>query len=155
MPFPLGLELKNLQQISISAKKKTAFLLRLVQDPARSKWPPFTSFHERSNNGYAKKPKKPVKRQTDTKAQWNTLQVSRFYSFHLRMSYYFSVFLIRSLLYFQRSPLSYEWVLYHLYLCFIEELNSLWATNELCSNIHLQKYKPLKNNRNLNVEVTY
>ena len=32
--------------------KKTAFLLRLVQDPDRSKWPAFTSFYERSNSGY-------------------------------------------------------------------------------------------------------
>ena len=55
--FLLGLELKNLQRIWISAKK-TAFLLRLVQDPDRSKWPAFTSFYERSNSGYAIKPKK-------------------------------------------------------------------------------------------------
>ena len=34
-------------------RKKTAFLLRLVQDPARSKWPAFTSFYERSNSRYA------------------------------------------------------------------------------------------------------
>ena len=32
------------------------------------------------------KKKKTVKRQTDTKTQWNTLQVSLFYSFHLRKS---------------------------------------------------------------------
>ena len=44
----------------------------------------FTPFKERS--GYAIKPKKPVKRQTDTKTQWNTLQVSLSYSFHLRKS---------------------------------------------------------------------
>ena len=55
--FPLGLELKKLQQILISAKK-TAFLLRLVQDPARSKRPDFTSFYERSNSGYVIKPVK-------------------------------------------------------------------------------------------------
>ena len=46
------------------------------------------TFYERSNSGYAMKPKKKktVKRQTDTKMQWNTLQVSLFYSFHLRKS---------------------------------------------------------------------
>ena len=38
------------------------------------------------NSGYAIKPKKSVKRQTDTKTQWNTLQVTLFYSFHLRKS---------------------------------------------------------------------
>ena len=32
------------------------------------------------------KAKKSVKRQTDTKTQWNTLQVSLFYSFHVRKS---------------------------------------------------------------------
>ena len=38
-----------------------------------------------SNSGYAiKLKKKTVKRQTDTKTQWNTLQVSLFYSLHLR-----------------------------------------------------------------------
>ena len=47
---------------------------------------PFTSFYERNNSGYAIKPKKSVKRQTDTKTQWNTMQVSLFYSFHLRKS---------------------------------------------------------------------
>ena len=39
------------------------------------------SFHRtkwRSNSGYAIKPKKPVKRQTDTRMQWNTLQVGFF-----------------------------------------------------------------------------
>ena len=41
---------------------------------------------EVSNSGYAIKPKKSVKRQTDTKTQWNTLQVSLLYSFHLRKS---------------------------------------------------------------------
>ena len=46
----------------------------------------FTSFCERSNSGYAIKPKTPVKRQTDTKMQWNTLQVRLLYSFHLRKS---------------------------------------------------------------------
>ena len=56
--FPLGLELKSLQWIWISAKKNPAFLLRLVQDPDRSKWPAFTSFYERSNSSYAIKPKK-------------------------------------------------------------------------------------------------
>ena len=34
-----------------------------------------------SNNGYAIKPKKPVRRQADTETQWNTSQVSLFYSF--------------------------------------------------------------------------
>ena len=69
--------------IWISAKK-TAFLLRLVQDPDRSKWPAFTSFYERSNSGYAIKPKKTSKRQSNTKMQMNTLQVSLLYLFHLR-----------------------------------------------------------------------
>ena len=59
------------------------------------------------NSGYAIKPKKPVKRQTDTKTQWNTLQVSLFYSFHLRKSKVYrylafadlsNIFLIQSLL---------------------------------------------------------
>ena len=136
--FTLGLELKKLQRIWISAKKTACcdwsridpasllhsrFLcsrlgpcrsrwlldparLRVVphlssgivewakherawkslharKGPARSKWPAFTSFtsfYEKSNSGYAIKPKKPVKRQTDTKTQWNTLQVSLFLS---------------------------------------------------------------------------
>ena len=52
---------------------------------------------------------KTVKRQTDTKTQWNTLQVSLFYPFHLRKSYVqrylafadlSNMFLIQSLLYF-------------------------------------------------------
>ena len=54
--------------------EKTAFLLRLVQDPARSKWPALTSSYEGSNSGYAIKPKKKVKRQADTDRQWNTSQ---------------------------------------------------------------------------------
>ena len=37
-------------------------------------------------NKAKKKRKKSVKRQTDTKTQWNTLQVSLLYSFHLRKS---------------------------------------------------------------------
>ena len=44
------------------------------------------TFYERSNSGYAIKPKKSVKRQTDTETQWNTLQVSLLYSLHLRKS---------------------------------------------------------------------
>ena len=48
--------------------------------------PAFTSFYERSNSGYAIKPKKPVKRQTDTKMQWNKLKISLSYSFQLRKS---------------------------------------------------------------------
>ena len=61
--------------------------LHARKGPARSKWPAFTSFYEKSNSGYAIKPKKTVKRQTDTKTQWNTLQVSLFfYPFHLRKS---------------------------------------------------------------------
>ena len=48
---------KNLQPTWVSAKK-TAFLLRLVKDPARSKWPALTSSYEGSNSGYAIKPKK-------------------------------------------------------------------------------------------------
>ena len=61
------------------------------------------------NSGYVIKPKKPVKRQTDTKTQWNTLQVSLFYSFHLRKSKVYrylafadlsNIFLIQSLLLF-------------------------------------------------------
>ena len=61
------------------------------------------------------KAKKTVKRQTDTKTQWNTLQVSLFYSIHLRKSKVLrylacadlsNIFLIQSLLYFQRSPVT-------------------------------------------------
>ena len=33
------------------------------------------SFYERSNSGYAIKPKKTVKRQTDTKTQWNRMHL--------------------------------------------------------------------------------
>ena len=43
-------------------------------------------FVERSNSDYAIKPKTPVKRQTDTKMQWNTLQEGLLSSFHLRKS---------------------------------------------------------------------
>ena len=66
----------------------------------------YTSFYERINSGYAIKPKKSVKRQTDTKTQWNTLQLSLFYSFHLRKSKVYrslafadlsNIFLIQSL----------------------------------------------------------
>ena len=66
-----------------------------------------------SNSGYAIKPKKNSKRQSDTKTQWNTLQVSLFYSIHLRKSKVLrylacadlsNIFLIQSLLYFQWSP---------------------------------------------------
>ena len=46
---------------------------------------PFIERSERSNSGYAIKPKN-SKRQSNTKMQWNTLQVSLFYSFHLRKS---------------------------------------------------------------------
>ena len=60
--FPLGLELKHLQQIWISAKK-TTFLFRLVQDPAMKGV---------TYSDYAIKPKN-SKRQTDTKTQGNTL----------------------------------------------------------------------------------
>ena len=66
--FPLELELKNLQRIWIWAKK-TAVLLRLVQDPARSKWPAFTSFYERGNSGYAIKPKKKKNSKTTNRHQ--------------------------------------------------------------------------------------
>ena len=124
--FPLGLELKNLQRIWISAKKRH-FLLRLVQDPARSKWPAFTSFYGRSNSDSLRKhpfllallsaikPKETVKLQTDTKTQRNILLVSLFYSFHSRKSKVqrysafadlSNIFLILSLLYFQRSPVT-------------------------------------------------
>ena len=74
-----------------------------------------TSFYERSNSGFAVKPKKSVKRQADTQTQWNTLQVSLFYSFHLRKSKVqrylafadlSNIFLIQSLLYFQLSPVT-------------------------------------------------
>ena len=57
-----------------------------------------------------------VKQQTDIKTQWNTLQVSLFYSFHLGKSKVLKrylafadlskIFLIQSLLYFQRSPVT-------------------------------------------------
>ena len=41
------------------------------------------SSYEGSNSGYTIKPKKKtVKRQPDTETQWNTSQVSPFYSFH-------------------------------------------------------------------------
>ena len=76
------------------------------------------SFYERSNSGYAIKPKT-SKRQSNTKMQWNTLQVSLFYSFHLRKSKFYrylafadlsNIFLIQSLswslLHFQRSPIT-------------------------------------------------
>ena len=68
-----------------------------------------------SNSGYAKKAKKTVKRQTDTKTQWNTLQLSRFYSFHLRKSKvqrylafadFSNIFFIQSLLCFQQTPVT-------------------------------------------------
>ena len=55
--FPSWAGAENLQRIWISAKK-TAFFLRLVQEPDRWKWPAFTSFYERSNSGYAIKPKR-------------------------------------------------------------------------------------------------
>ena len=107
--------------------EKTAFLLRLVQDPARSKWPAFTSFYGRSNSDSLRKhpfllallsaikPKETVKLQTDTKTQRNILLVSLFYSFHSRKSKVqrysafadlSNIFLILSLLYFQRSPVT-------------------------------------------------
>ena len=55
--FPLGLELKKFA-VNLNFGEKTAFLLRLVQDPAaRQKWPALTSSFEGSNSGYAIKPK--------------------------------------------------------------------------------------------------
>ena len=73
-----------------------------------------TPFITQSNSGYAIKPKKTSKRQSTTKMQWNTLQVSLFYSFHLRKSKVerylvfadLCTFLLQSLLYFQRSPVT-------------------------------------------------
>ena len=62
-----------------------------------------------------KSQKKSCKRQRNTKMQWNTSQVSLFYSFHLRKSKvkrYLAfadlrnIFLIQRLLYFQRSPVT-------------------------------------------------
>ena len=49
--FPLGLELKNLQRIWISAKKRHSCCdwSRTLPHAARSKWPAFTSFYEESN----------------------------------------------------------------------------------------------------------
>ena len=91
---------------------KALFFLALLRNRCYSA---VTSFYEKSNSGQAIKPKKSVKRQTDTKTQWNSLQVSLFYSFHLRKSKVkrylaFSdlsnMFLIQSLLYFQGSPVT-------------------------------------------------
>ena len=67
--FPLGLELKSLQWIWILARKN-GILVATGPGPRQI---------EVSNSGYAIKPKKSVKRQTDTKTQWNTLQVSVFF----------------------------------------------------------------------------
>ena len=71
--------------VDLNFGENTTFLLRLVQDPARSKWPALTSSYEGSNSGYAIKPsKKPIKQQSDTITQWNTSQVRPIYSFHWR-----------------------------------------------------------------------
>ena len=48
-----------------------------------------TSFYERSNSGYAIKPKTPVKRQTDTKMQGNTLQVRIIFTVLFLLFFYF------------------------------------------------------------------
>ena len=79
--FPLSQELKKIA-VDLNFGENMAFLL--VQDPALSKWPVFTSSYDGSNNGYAVKPRKSVKRQSDTKTQWNTSLVRPFYSFHWR-----------------------------------------------------------------------
>ena len=83
--------------------------------PRLSTKKPNSIIHCYSFQWFRNKAKNPVKRQTDTKTQWNTLQVSLFYSFHLRKSKVWSylafadlsnIFLIQSLLYFQRSPVT-------------------------------------------------
>ena len=79
--FHLGQELKKIA-VDLNFGENMAFLL--VQDPALSKWPAFTSSYDGSNSGYAVKPRKSVKRQSDTKTQWNTSQVRPFYSFYWR-----------------------------------------------------------------------
>ena len=62
--------------------EKTPFLLRLVQDPARSKRPALTLSYEGSNSGYAiKQKKKTGKGQADTETWWNISQVSLFFLF--------------------------------------------------------------------------
>ena len=72
--FPLVLELKKIA-VNLNFGEKTAFLLRLVQDPAaRYKWPALTSSFEGSNSGYAIKPKNQKQDNWDTKTQWNTSQ---------------------------------------------------------------------------------
>ena len=60
--FPLGLELKTFP-LDLKFREKTEFLLRLVQDPARSKWPALTSSYEGSNSGHAIKQKNKNKQQ--------------------------------------------------------------------------------------------
>ena len=72
-----------------------AFLLRVVQDPATSQWPALTSSYEGSYSGhsYAAESKNPFEKQTNTKAQWNTWQVSLFYSFPIpEQTFRFNVF---------------------------------------------------------------
>ena len=54
---------------------------------------PFHLFYERSNSGYAIKPKTPVKRQTDTKIQGNTFFLHFFFIF---FNYYLLTFCSRS-----------------------------------------------------------
>ena len=76
---------RNLQQTWISTKRRHFCWDWSRTLPDRRKWPGLTSSYERSNSGYAIKPKqKTVKRQADTEKQWNTSQVSLFYSFHWR-----------------------------------------------------------------------
>ena len=77
--LPLSQKLKQ-TAVDLNFGENMAFLL--VQDPALSKWPAFTSSYDGSNSGYAVKTRKSVKRQSDTKTQWNTSQVRPFYSFH-------------------------------------------------------------------------
>ena len=75
---------RQLGSCTVKTRVLACILVATGPGPRQIEVTSLTLFYERSNSGYAIKPKKTVKRQTDTKMQWNTLQVSLFYSFHLR-----------------------------------------------------------------------